>query len=115
MVAFGSDWSVSTANPFPQIETAVTRADAEANDQPFMPQETIDLATALAAFTIYAAYVHGIEMQSGSIKVGKLADLIVLDRNIFDIPIKQISETKVLLTLFGGQPVHGEPQALAAP
>ncbi|MDA0706834.1 MAG: amidohydrolase family protein [Proteobacteria bacterium] len=114
MVAFGSDWSVSTANPFPQIETAVTRTDAEANDQPFMPQETIDLATALAAFTINAAYVHGIEMQSGSIEVGKLADLIVLDRNIFDIPIKQISETKVLLTLFGGQPVHGELQKLAA-
>lgn len=114
MIAFGSDWSVSTVNPFPQIETAVTRTDAEANDQPFMPEQTIDLATAIAAFTINAAYVNGIEDSTGSIETGKLADLIVLDRNVFDIPPKQISETKVLLTLFGGEPVHGELQVLAA-
>lgn len=107
MIAFGSDWFVSTANPFPQIETAITRTDAEADDEPFMPEETIDLATALAAFTINSAYVNGIDDVSGSIEVGKLADLIVLDRNLFSIPAKEISETKVLLTLFGGQPVHG--------
>ena len=108
MIAFGSDWFVSTANPFPQIETAVTRTDAEADDAPFMPHETIDLATALAAFTINSAYVNGIEDVSGSVSVGKLADLIVLDRNLFEIPAKEISETKVLLTLFGGKPVHGD-------
>jgi len=107
MVAFGSDWSVSTANPFPQIETAVTRTDADADDAPFMPDETIDLATALAAFTINSAYVNGIDDVSGSIAVGKLADLIVLDRNLFEIPAKEISETEVLLTLFGGRLVHG--------
>jgi predicted amidohydrolase YtcJ len=108
MIAFGSDWFVSTANPFPQIETAITRTDAEADDAPFMPHETIDLATALAAFTINSAYVNGIEDVSGSISVGKLADLIVLDRNLFEIPAKEISETKVLLTLFGGQSIHGD-------
>jgi predicted amidohydrolase YtcJ len=114
MVAFGSDWSVSTANPFPQIETAVTRTDADADDEPFMPHETIDLATALAAFTTNSAYVNGIDDVSGTIQVGKLADLVVLDRNLFSIPAKQISETKVLLTLFGGRPVHGELQALGS-
>lgn len=108
MIAFGSDWFVSTANPFPQIETAITRTDAEADDAPFMPHETIDLATALAAFTINSAYVNGIDDVSGSIAAGKLADLIVLDRNLFAIPAKEISETKVLLTLFGGKAVHGE-------
>ncbi len=108
MIAFGSDWFVSTANPFPQIETAITRTDAEADDAPFMPHETIDLATALAAFTINSAYVNGIDDVSGSIAAGKLADLIVLDRNLFAIPAKEISETKVLLTLFGGKTVHGE-------
>ena len=108
MIAFGSDWSVSTANPLPQIETAVTRTDAEADDAPFMPHETVDLATALAAFTINAAYVNGIDDVTGSIAAGKLADLIVLDRNLFDIPAKELSETKVLLTLFGGKPVHGD-------
>ena len=108
MIAFGSDWFVSTANPFPQIETAITRTDAAADDAPFMPHETIDLATALAAFTINSAYVNGIDDVSGSIAAGKLADLIVLDRNLFAIPAKEISETKVLLTLFGGKAVHGE-------
>jgi predicted amidohydrolase YtcJ len=108
MIAFGSDWFVSTANPFPQIETAVTRTDAEANDEPFMPNETIDLPTALAAFTINSAYVNGIEKVSGSIAEGKLADLIVLDRNLFEIPKKEISDTRVLLTLFGGKAVHGD-------
>ena len=107
MIAFGSDWSVSTANPFPQIETAVTRTDADADDAPFMPDETIDLATALAAFTTNSAFVNGIDNVSGSIAVGKLADLIVLDRNLFEISAKEISETEVLLTLFGGRPVHG--------
>jgi len=108
MIAFGSDWFVSTANPFPQIETAITRTDAEGDDAPFMPHETIDLATALAAFTINSAYVNGIDDVSGSISVGKLADLIILDRNLFVIPAKEISETRVLLTLFGGKPVHGD-------
>ena len=113
MIAFGSDWFVSTANPFPQIETAVTRTDAEADDEPFMPNETIDLATALAAFTINSAYVNGIEDVSGSIAAGKLADLIVLDRNLFEIPKKEISDTRVLLTLFGGKAVHGDLLAVS--
>jgi len=107
-VAFGSDWFVSTANPFPQIETAITRADAYADQESFMAHETIDLATALAAFTINSAYVNGIDDVSGSIEAGKLADLVVLDRNLFDIPKTEISETKVVLTLFGGKAVHGE-------
>lgn len=111
MIAFGSDWSVSTANPLPQIETAVTRADADQDDETFMPHETIDLASALAAFTINSAYVNGIEKETGSIEVGKLADLIVLDQNLFDIPAKEISDTKVLLTLLGGQAVYGDLQA----
>ena len=96
------------SNPFPQIETAITRTDAEGDDEPFMPHETVDLATALAAFTINSAYVNGIDDVSGSIEVGKLADMIVVDRNLFEIPAKEISEAKVLLTLLGGQPVHGE-------
>jgi predicted amidohydrolase YtcJ len=114
MIAFGSDWSVSTANPFPQIETAVTRADAEEGGETFMPHETIDLATALAAFTINSAYVNGIEKETGSIEAGKLADLIVLDQNLFGVPVNDISNTKVLLTLFGGQPVYGTLEALQA-
>jgi len=113
MIAFGSDWSVSTANPFHQIETAVTRLGAVGEtDTPFIPEEAIDLPTALAAFTINAAYVNNIETISGSIEVGKAADLIVLDRNLFEIPASEISETNVVLTLLDGQPVHGDPTRL---
>ena len=53
------------------------------------------------------ALTHGIAHEVGSIEVGKLADLIVLDRNLFEIDPADISDTRVLLTLFAGKPVHG--------
>lgn len=113
MLAFGSDWSVSTANPFPQIETAVTRLSAAGEDVPVMtPQERIDLASAIDAFTINAAFLNKHDDTTGSIEVGKLADLIVIDQQLFDIEPADISETQVLLTLFGGEVVHGDLTAL---
>ena len=113
MIAFGSDWSVSTANPFPQIETAITRLSATGEDYPvLLPEERIDLQSAIAAFTINAAFLNKHDDETGSIEVGKLADLIVLDQNLFQIEPAGISETKILLTLFGGEPVHGDPAAL---
>lgn len=113
VVAFGSDWSVSTANPLPQIETAITRLSATGEDYPVMlPEERIDLESAIAAFTINAAFLNRHEDVTGSVEVGKHADLIVLDRNLFDIDAADISETRVLLTLFGGKVVHGDPAAL---
>ncbi|MDX1518139.1 MAG: amidohydrolase family protein [Woeseiaceae bacterium] len=113
MVAFGSDWSVSTANPFPQIETAVTRVNSATHDTPVMnPEQRITLAQALEAFTLHSAFVNHQDDSTGSIAVGKLADVIVLDRDLFRIPPEEISETKVLLTLFGGKPVYGDPAAL---
>jgi len=108
MIAFGSDWSVSTANPFPQIETAVTRKSADDEAIPvFIPEERIDLQTAIAAFTINAAFVNKHEQDTGSIEVGKFADLVVVDQNVFEIKPSEISETKALLTLMGGEAVHG--------
>ena len=113
VVAFGSDWSVSSANPFEEMETAITRMEAtSAPTTPFMPDERIGLPEALAAFTINAAYTNRDERNTGSLEVGKLANLAVLDRNLFDIPATDISDTKVLLTLFEGKPVHGDPGAL---
>jgi predicted amidohydrolase YtcJ len=109
MVAFGSDWSVSSANPLEEMEVAVRRADWNAPDAaPFLPDERIDLRDAIAAFTINAAYVNFHDDRTGSIEPGKLADLIVLDRNLFAIDVNQISEAKVLLTLLGGKPVYGD-------
>jgi predicted amidohydrolase YtcJ len=113
VIAFGSDWSVSTANPFPEMETAITRKDADdATSEVFIPEERIDLASAIDAFTINAAFVNKQEEETGSIEVGKLADLIVLDRNLFETDPDDISETRVLLTLFGGEPVYGDMSAL---
>jgi predicted amidohydrolase YtcJ len=109
VVAFGSDWSVSSANPLEEMEVAVTRMGAGGETKtPFIPEERIDLRDAIAAFTLNAAYVNFQEDRTGSIEVGKLADLVVLDRNLFAIPPEQISDAKVLLTLFGGRPVHGD-------
>jgi len=108
VVAFGSDWSVSSANPLEEMEVAVRRADWTKPDAaPFLPDERIDLRDAIAAFTINAAYVSFQDDRTGSIEPGKLADLVVLDRNLFAIDANQISEAKVLMTLLGGKPVYG--------
>lgn len=109
MLAFGSDWSVTTANPFPQIETAITRQESEIEPLPvFTPEERIDLVSAIDAFTMNAAYLNKREQDTGSIEVGKYADLIVIDQNLFEIEPAAISDTRVLLTLFGGVPVYGD-------
>jgi hypothetical protein len=113
MVAFGSDWSVSTANPFDEMETAITRmGSAGETTEPFIAEERIDLPLALAAFTINAAYVNTHEDDTGSIEVGKYADLIVLDQNLFDVSPQAISDTHVLLTLLEGEVVHGDLSTL---
>ena len=113
VVAFGSDWSVSSPNPLEQIEVAITRMGAAGETTtPFLPAERITLPEALAAFTINAAYVNRDEVDTGSIEVGKLADLAILDRNLFDIPPTEISDAKVLLTLFEGKVVHGDLSSL---
>ena len=113
VLAFGSDWSVSSANPLEELEVAVTRMGEKGQTkEPFLPEERIDLRDALAAFTIGSAYVNFQDDRTGSLEVGKLADLIVLDRNLFAIRPEEISEARVLLTLFGGRPVHGDPASL---
>ncbi len=108
-VAFGSDWSVSTANPYPQIEVALTRrAPAGEPGEPLRADEAVSLADAIAAFTIEGALVNGSEADTGSIEVGKYADLVVLDRNLFEIDPAAISEARAVLTLLEGEVVHGD-------
>ncbi|MDJ0711077.1 MAG: amidohydrolase family protein [Woeseiaceae bacterium] len=109
-VAFGSDWSVSDVNPMPQIETAITRVDAESHDTHVLnPEQRITLEQALHAFTMGAAFVNHHDDVTGSVEVGKFADLVVLDQNLFEVDPQQISDTRVVLTLFDGKPVHGSP------
>lgn len=112
-VAFGSDWSVSDVNPMPQIETALTRVDAESHATDVLnPEQRITLEQAIHAFTMGSAYVNHHDDVTGSVEVGKFADLVVLDQNLFDIEPQQISDTKVVLTLFDGKPVYGSPADL---
>jgi predicted amidohydrolase YtcJ len=109
MIAFGSDWSVSSANPFYQIETAITRQDATGElEEVFIPEERISLESAIAAFTINAAFVNQQEQDTGSIEVGKYADLIVLNQDLFNVTPAEISDTRSLLTLLEGTAVHGD-------
>ena len=108
VVVSGSDWSVSSANLFLQIETASTRTDPLLDEgEAFIPEERVSLADVIPMLTINAAWVNHSENEAGSIEVGKYADLAVLDQNLFDIDVDDISKTQVLLTLFGGEAVHG--------
>jgi predicted amidohydrolase YtcJ len=109
MLVGGSDWNVTSLNPLDAIETAVRRQDPDAESGRVLgSNEEVDLATALDMYTRNAAYIMRLEHKSGSIEVGKRADLIVIDRNLFEIPVTEINEARVLLTLLDGEPVYGE-------
>ncbi|WP_019529413.1 amidohydrolase [Dasania marina] len=109
-IAFGSDWSVSTADPLLAIETAVTRISPHnGEDTPaLIPKERISLAQAISAYTLGAAYANFLDQQTGSIQVGKYADLVVLSDNLFEVAPADISEAKVTATIMEGAVVYGE-------
>ena len=94
-VTLSSDWNVSPFNPFIGLQNAVTRA----------PQE-LTLAQAIKAYTLNSAYVMRQENKVGSIEVGKLADLVVLDQNLFDIAENTIKQTQVVMTVFDGETIY---------
>lgn len=103
----GSDWFVSSLNPLDAIEVGIRRQDYDAADGPVLnADERVDLATMIEAYTINGAWLMGQEDAVGSIEVGKRADLIVIDRNLFEIPATEINEATVVLTLFDGEPVY---------
>ena len=110
VLAFGSDWTVSTANPLQEIEVAVRRVDpGDPDGEPFLPDERVDLPSALDAFTSGSAYALRLEAETGSVTPGKLADLAVLDRDPFDPGAGPIAGARVLATLVEGEPVHADP------
>jgi hypothetical protein len=102
----GSDWNVSSANPLDAIETAVRRQDAFAEDGPVLnADERVSLATMIDAYTINAAWVMHQENEVGSIEVGKRADVVVLDRDLFAVPATEINQARVVETLLDGETV----------
>ncbi len=113
-MAFGSDWPVSTPDVLEEIHTAVNRTTAPGylyggddprEGEPFLPEERITLAQAIRAFTMGSAYVNHLDDLTGSIEVGKAADLVVLSENLFAPDLPAITQAKVDLTLVDGSPV----------
>lgn len=104
-VNYGTDFPVASENPFDTIYYAMTR---EANGFPegFNKEYSIDLVNCLKAYTINNAYASFEEKDKGSLEVGKCADIIVLDRDLFIISPKEIKETKVLMTYLNGKSIY---------
>lgn len=107
VIAHGSDWPVTTMNPFHAIQVAVTRRGPDAIERPaWTPQHLMDLYTVLKGYTQGGAYLMHREQDSGSLEVGKRANLMVLDQDLFAIPKTAIHQTEVLLTFYEGEIVY---------
>ncbi|MFE4414937.1 amidohydrolase [Streptomyces sp. NPDC056821] len=105
-LAAGSDWSVSSPDPLAGIHVAVNRMEPGATDgRVFLPEQRLDLATAVAAYTAGSAHVNGLD-DTGTLRPGHLADLVVLDRDIFTAPAEEIHTARVLRTYVSGVLVH---------
>jgi predicted amidohydrolase YtcJ len=110
-LAFGSDWPVVTMNPWEGLQTAITRRTAEGKpDGGFVPTEAISLEDGIKAYTLGAAFAGRREKEEGSLEPGKLADLIIVDQDLFKIPASQVNKTQVLLTMVGGKTVYQSSQ-----
>jgi len=108
MLAFGSDSPVEDLNPFVGIHAAVTRrrADGSPGLEGWYPEERLTAAEAVCAYTLGAANVAGKADRLGSLTPGKLADLVVLDRDIFKVASDEILGTRPLGTMIGGRWVY---------
>lgn len=108
-VIVGSDWPavIPDMNPWPGMEALVTRADPWGGyPGTLAPEQAVTLEEAIELYTLAGARLLGVESRAGTIAAGKSADLIVLDRNLFDVPIEDVSDTTVELTLYAGEIVH---------
>lgn len=109
VVGGSSDYPIEVLPPLWGVERAVTRVDL--NGEPaggFMPEQALALDMALRMATINAAYLEFREHDLGSVTPGKLADLVVLGRNLFEIPADEIADTPVELTMVGGRVVYAQ-------
>jgi len=106
-LAFGSDWPVVTLNPWEGVQTAVTRQTSEGQPEAgFVPEQRLTVAQVVDGYTLGAAFAGRREKTEGSLEIGKLADLIIVSQNIFDIEPRKIGSTKVVTTIVGGRVVY---------
>ncbi|HEY6268154.1 MAG TPA: amidohydrolase [Candidatus Acidoferrum sp.] len=106
-LAFGSDWPVVTLNPWEGVQTAVTRQTSDGKPEGgFVPEQRLTVAQVIEGYTLGAAFAGRREKSEGSLEIGKLADLIILSQNIFDVDPHKIGATKVVTTIVGGRLVY---------
>jgi len=104
VLACGSDWTVAPLDPLTGIYAAVTRQTLDGkNPGGWFPEQKISLEDAIKGYTLNGAYAEFSEHLKGSVERGKLADLVVLSRNIFEIPAEEIQKTEVKMTIFNGR------------
>ena len=107
-LAFGTDWPVAPLNPMLGLYAAVTRGTLDGkNPDGWVPEEKIMLPEAMEAYTLGAAFAEFQENEKGSITPGKLADMVILTDNIFDLKPEAIRNVKVETTIVGGRVVYG--------
>ncbi|MEO5589041.1 MAG: amidohydrolase, partial [Gemmatimonadaceae bacterium] len=106
-LAFGSDWFVAPPTPLEGIYAAVTRRTLDgANPEGWVPSQKISVAEALTAYTVNAAYASHEESIKGSLERGKLADFVIIDRDLTTIPPESIADAVIRLTVVGGKIVY---------
>lgn len=106
-LAAGSDWTVAPLDPLSGIYAFVTRRTIDGkNPGGWFPEQKISLEQAIKAYTLDGAYADFSEKAKGSVEEGKLADLVVLSRNIFEIPSEEIMKSEVIMTIFNGKVIH---------
>jgi predicted amidohydrolase YtcJ len=108
-LAFASDWNVAEMEPLIGIYTALTRKGLDGKPEGgWVPEQTIDLETAIRGYTINGAYANFVEQNRGSITPGKYADLVMLSDDLFRIPADKIKDAKAVWTMVGGKEVWSE-------
>ena len=106
-LTFGSDWPVVTLNPWEGVQTAVTRQTADGTPEAgFVPGQRLTVAQTIDGYTLGAAFAGHREKWEGSLEPEKLADLIIVSQNVFEMVPQKLAETRVLTTIVGGQVVY---------
>ncbi len=110
VLAFGSDWTVAPLNPLTGLKAAVTRQTLDGeHPNGWLPEQKISLDEALRAYTVGSAYAAFAETVKGTITPGKLADLVLLDRNIYEVDPATLDQASVVLTVMDGRVVYERP------
>lgn len=109
LLIYGSDWPITSLRPIDGIEAIMTRRPIGADPKKvkgMFEEQCLDISEAIKGYTISGAYTAGVEKIAGSLEVGKKADIVILDQNIFNMEKHKVNEAKVDVTIVGGKIVY---------